>query len=407
MKAIMLLSFLFCMSLFKGTCGNKLSVLKYKNIDSCKNSLDSAFIEIPIVLQHPLNEFTFCGNYKFKFLKPSPLLFMKEQKTSFLMMSFDLSFNNNNQINKGQYSVDGVWYLFSHNQTLFPDYWQHFCFAKSLNKWNVVLNGELIYNKSLDKDDPFKPNFLGTTLHLGGFPSWGPWFRFEGLIMDVYFWNQSLDINHLKDITSNSKSGKFVSNQSLQFSWDTFKLSKNNLCTEHQTIDENDELLEATYTEKVLLFEEKSTFDSAKYRCEGLGGKLFLPQNGHDLNEIATNIQNSVNCQIAYMAFKKKDENVVDLNGNIASYASWMKGEPTGGKDENCVVVTSISKFYDVPCSSKICFACQLSPKNIFTLRGKVPMDATRSYFVHMTDNTTEIRGIHNSEYIWVRIMCN
>ena len=395
--AIRILSFLFCMSLCEQTCGNKLSVLKYKNIDSCKNSLDSALIEIPIVLEHPLNEFTFCGNYRFKFMRDSVLLFMKDQETVFYMF-FDLSLNS---INQGAIIVDGVWYLFPHNQTIIPDNWQHVCFAKSLNWWKVVLNGELIFNKSIGKDDPFRSNILGTTLYLGGVPP-PKWIkrRFEGSIMDVYFWNQSLDVNQLKNITSNGKSGKFISSQSLQFSWDTFKLSKSTSCIEHQTIDKNDELFEASFTKKVLIFEEKSTFDSAKNLCEGFGGKLFLPQNDHDLSKFATNIQNSVKCKWAYMAFKKNDENVVDLNGTVASYASWKKGEPNG-KHENCVAANTIPTFSDVPCSRKKCFACLLAPKNIFTIRGKIPMNVPRSYFVHMTGNTTEIRGIENTEYIW------
>ena len=92
MKAITILSFLFCITLRKQICGNKVSVLQYKNIDSCKNSVDSEVVEIPIVLENPLNEFTFCGNYKFKFLRRLSLLSMKEQKIGFSMTSFDQSF---------------------------------------------------------------------------------------------------------------------------------------------------------------------------------------------------------------------------------------------------------------------------------------------------------------------------
>ena len=34
-------------------------------------------------------------------------------------------------------------------------------------------------------------------------------------------------------------------------------------------------------------------------------------------------------------------------------------------------------------------------------MRGKIPDNAEQSYFIHMTENQTDIRGIGKSEYIW------
>ena len=387
------------MLLYIGNCSTKVSLLKYKNFDACNNSIQSSLIEIPIVSKNPLNEFTFCGKYMFKFIRETILMYMKE---SDIYIRFLMSNELDKQIdeNVGLLLVDGHHFFFFHNQTLLPDNLYHLCFAKSNGSLKIVLNGELIYNESIAAANILETDSLNTTLFLGGIPK-PKWMftRFEGTIMDVYLWNQPFNINKLRTITSLNNSGKFTS--SLLFSWEKFKLSKNIPCIEHENVDSKDAVFEATFTEKVFFLENGATFDSTKYVCNGFGGNLFAPLNINDISKVSNFIQNSEKCHHAFIALRKLDKNIVDLNGKVISYGTWYKGEPNGHHFEKCIAIISIPEFVDINCERKLCFACQMPAKNIFTLRGKIPDNAERSYFIHMTENQTDIRGIGKSEYLW------
>ena len=112
MEKISIRLFLFYMLLYIGNCSTKVSLLKYKNFDACNNSIQSSLIEIPIVSKNPLNEFTFCGKYIFKFMRETILMYMKESNTYIRFL------NRKSQIdeNVGVLLVNGYHFLFFHNQ---------------------------------------------------------------------------------------------------------------------------------------------------------------------------------------------------------------------------------------------------------------------------------------------------
>ena len=152
----------FCIMFHMGKCKNDVSVLQYKTGDGfdCINSKDSAVVGVPIKTKLGLNEYTFCGKFRFKFMKDVVLMYIKEPYTYIRMMDFGE--------NKGIVKVDGLGYFFFFpNQTLIPDQWQHVCFAVSLNSMQVFLNGELVLNKSRPRD-PIENDVLNAILYLGG-----------------------------------------------------------------------------------------------------------------------------------------------------------------------------------------------------------------------------------------------
>ena len=96
------------------------------------------------------------------------------------------------------------------------------------------------------------------------------------------------------------------------------------------------------------------------------------------------------------------EEKLVDLNGNSVLSPSWSKGEPNGKSYETCIGMIFNSRYIDIKCTAKECFACQMPTKNIFSLRGRIPINIDRYYYVRMTGKKTTIRGIEEkTECLW------
>ena len=57
-----------------GKCYTKVPILRYQPVKNCPD--DQCTVGIPIKSSIPLNEFSFCGKYRFKFLKENLLMYM-------------------------------------------------------------------------------------------------------------------------------------------------------------------------------------------------------------------------------------------------------------------------------------------------------------------------------------------
>ena len=231
-------------------------------------------IGIPIKSSSPLNEFSFCGKYRFKILKKSLLMYMDGPNSFIDLYDFEEE--------KGFIRHNGISKIFSFkNQTLVPDQWQHICMAVTYDgKTILVLNGEIVYKASL-KGDSTK---IETNLWLGGsnVSSWKHR-RLEGAMTDIHLWNKSLNMDDLILITKNRKTSDSIAATAL-FSWKTFKKTASCQCIEYQTLDENDNLFKDNFKEEaIVLIEHEATFDSANHFCKGFGGELLVPQNGKDV----------------------------------------------------------------------------------------------------------------------------
>ena len=149
------------------------------------------------------------------------------------------------------------------------------------------------------------------------------------------------------------------------------------------------------------MIEHKTTVESSSYLCKAFGGELVVPQNDTDRIKLSKIIQQSEECSQAYIGLKKFDDHVVDLNGNQVKYERWDKNEPNGKEYEQCVYLAANSWYNDIKCSEKHCYACQMSTKNVYSLRGEISPKLDRYYFVSMTSKETKIRGLTKVECFW------
>ena len=381
-----------------GTCTNKVPILINKDTNDCSDC--QCTVGIPIKSTSILNEFTFCGKYSFKFLKDAVLMYMNTPQVYIRMMNFK------DKVGLLMYNLRTFFFSFD-NQNMKPDSWQHFCISVKLDSIKLVINGDIVF-------DAPPPNaelktFKETNLWLGGenIPKWMNR-RFEGMITDAYLWPESFKAEELVLITNNNKESKAVPIKPL-FSWNDFKVPTGRFdsCIDYHALDRDDKIFKESQGEEIHLIEQINDFESSNFICKAIGGHLFVPQNNHDLNRIGSYIENSEKCTKAYIGVKKMNGNLVDLDKNDVSFANWYIGEPNGQEYEECVSIvgkseySNESKYIDVNCLERYCFACKMSTKNMYTLRGKLPKDIDRYYYVSFSGRNTEIRGISGTHCIW------
>ena len=373
------------------------------NID-CPNP-DDTVSSIHLKSLSLIDEFTFCGKYNFIFLRDTVLMYIKTSETYIRLMDFEKNY--------GMLQHDGAGnFFFFPNQTLNPDSWQHICLSVSKDSLKLVLNGDIIYNAP---PNSIMTAFYEAKLFLGGENDAKKMERrFEGRITDVYLWNVALDIEDILLITTARESSKSIAIQAI-FSWSTFTPSdtSSSSCVEFHNLDENNELFKENFKKNdILLIEHKTTLDPARNFCNAFGGKLFVPQNKTEQDLVSHLINKSDKCPVARIGLVKLDEKIVDLDGNEALYTSWDKNEPNGRELEQCVNIRSNSKYNDLSCSRKECYACKMPTRSIYSLRGNIPngipqgqfksiWGIDRQYFVSMTGKKADIRGFKQTLCIW------
>ena len=284
------------------------------------------------------------------------------------------------------------------NHSLKPDQWQHLCFSVSSKQVQIVMNGVILQNETMDytseeitSDEMWIGGIVGDKVYEDR--------RMEGAITEVHIWNETLESKYLVSITSLNV-GHTVTLPPASFSWQTLKMQSNTSCVEYIMLDRIDETFHEN-SQKNVLIEYWADFNSSNYLCQAFGGKLLVPKTDHDLNEVSSLINQSDKCSHALLGLKKINKTtVVDSDDQIASFVKWRKTQPNGKDIEQCVAVWN-SAFYDVECHDKYCFACQIKGKIIFTLRGNLSDINEREFFVDMTKKQTEIRGLLKTECFW------
>ena len=184
-------------------CNNeKVSVLIYKHSQNCPKYL----VEIPIIKKHlPIQEFTFCGRYNFKYLKDSVLMNLEQPLTYLRIMNFEEKMGI-------LYHEDAGHFFYFPNQTIMPDQWQFICLARYLKSMKVVLNGEIVFDSTANSIGNEKSSDADKKLYLGGQPEAKlKHRRFEGIITDAHFWNTSLKIDDITKLTSVKSKVKAIS----------------------------------------------------------------------------------------------------------------------------------------------------------------------------------------------------
>ena len=392
----LLVFFILCsFQLHMGKCNTEVPILRYQAVKNCPN--DHCTVGIPIKSSSTLNEFSFCGKYRFDFLKESFLMYIDGPESYIYLLDFEerkglVKFNGNNQFFSFQ------------NQTLVPDDWHHICMAVTdYGITKLVLNGEFIYEALLIGAN----KKIETNLWLGGSNiSHLQDLRFEGAMTDIYLWNKSLNIDDLILITTGKKSSHSILAPTL-FSWKTSKITASCPCIEYEKIDGSDGLFKDGFTEKaIIMIEHKTTFDSANKFCKGFGGNFLVPQDSNEIDFVSSLIMKSDRCQEAFVGlFKINVTMLVDINHSIAPYVHWNDYEPNGGEYEECIAINlhylPNSYFNDANCFRKICFVCLMTTKMIFSLRGNIPSNIERNYVVSMFGKETKIKGITETECIW------
>ena len=364
-------------------CNDQVLILKYNGREECSKSL----VELPI--KSAMKEFTYCGKYSLKFLKTSVLMgfdmntyfgVQYEKKLAYLIVYGDIAWIN----------------LTSHS--LKPDQWQHLCFSVSSSQVQIVLNGVILKVKTMHYTEvTFEKLWIGGILENKGYEK----NRMEGRITGIHIWNETLEVKYLVSITSNNIGPNFMPPPAL-FSWQTLKMQSNTSCIEYIMLDGNDELFKKI-SEKNVLMEYLTDFYSSNYLCHAFGGKLLVPKTDKDLNEIKSFLIDSNLCSHALVGLKKINKTtVVDIDGQIAPFVKWHKTQPNGEEIEQCVSVYRNGYQFDIGCSDKKCFACQIKAKIIFTLRGNISDIIEREFFVDMTQKQKlEIRGLIKTECFW------
>ena len=291
----------------------------------------------------------------------------------------------------------GVYYRFDFtNQTITPDSWQYICLAMTSIKIKIVLNGEILLSDP--KVDLPTAAIKETKLWLGGalFSNKDLNRRLDGMIANANFWNNAMQDDGLISITTNNKT--VIS--SAKYDLLSSITPKNSSCIDYLILDENDVVFQELQPQN-LLIEYKTDFDSSNYLCQGYGGNLTLPDNEEEIKTLGYLIQQSEVCESSFLGLKKSsNKEILDLKDNPVPYLKWHLNQPNGGETQKCIV-TYESYLDDVECNLKRCFSCQIPEKSMFVLRGPIPTETERKYFVTMNRKHTEIRGLTETECFW------
>ena len=379
-----------------GKCNNQVSILRNQPIKNCPEN--QCTVGIPIKSSSSLNEFTFCGKYRFKFLKDFLLMYMDGPNSYIRILDFEEK--------RGFVMHNGnAGFFYFKNQTLVPDRWLNVCMAVKDNGIVIlVLNGEIIFEASL-KGSSYKNE---TNLWLGGSNvAYWMYRRLEGAMTEIHLWNKSLNIDDLNLITTNRKESHLISVPAL-FSWKSFMLTPSCPCIDYQVLDENDDIFRDSFKEEaIVLIEHAAPFNSANQFCKGFGGKFLVPKDVNELGFIYSLVmQKSDKCPSsnAFIGLMKINATkLVDVDDNLAPFVRWKSAEPNGEDYEECVGVSiySNNSFIDINCFIKRCFVCLMATRKIYSLRGNVPLNIERNYSVSISGKETKIRGVTETECFW------
>ena len=127
--------------------------------------------------------------------------------------------------------------------------------------------------------------------------------------------------------------------------------------------------------------QKRITWNDAKKLCRKLGGgNITEAKSERELKQTISLFSNTT-CDYVWTPLldtEKEGEFKSDVTGNFSVYLPWNVNQPNGGIEDNCVTFRlSDESYYDVPCGSRYCVACEVFKKTVFSLRGV----AEGSYF--------------------------
>ena len=141
LKLIIAVFLLFLCLLHMGNCNKSKAILQYKPVKNCPDC--KCIIEVPIESNEAMNEFSFCGKYRFKYLRDTELMNLDGTSTYVRLLDFEA------KVGIIQHHKAGYFFSFK-NQTLIPDTWQHICLMISAEIITVVLNGEVVFDNDYE-----------------------------------------------------------------------------------------------------------------------------------------------------------------------------------------------------------------------------------------------------------------
>ena len=143
-------------------------------------------------------------------------------------------------------------------------------------------------------------------------------------------------------------------------------------------------------------FTKKMQFEEAAVTCQQLGGRMPLPDNYEDFEEMLptvvpsqfinntnSTVERKETCGTHWLpimqgsrypqseAYQWNNYRYDKKTGEVVRFLPWELGQPNGLEFQQCVVMgTETRLYYDVDCKEKHCFFCSLCKQLHFTLRG-------------------------------------
>ena len=196
--------------------------------------------------------------------------------------------------------------------------------------------------------------------------------KFYGKITDFNIWNHTLSIADMTSIAVDC-------NEEFLNKWSSHNISLINKTL--QTVIKKEDLCQLPEN-KTKLFSSAIPFYNAFEICSQLGGRIPLPQNLTDINEmVKMSYSNSTFLgEIWLPIVRSKTNHLIWIytetyaeSDNIqVNYLPWASGQPNGaGIDQDCLIVTAHSKAYsDIECQRAYQFSCIIETNETFKLRG-------------------------------------
>ena len=257
---------------------------------------------------------------------------------------------------------------------VFANQWVRSCLAvnseseSGLLQW--VVDGTLVYNDSAP-NAKMKPTDLTGKLLLGATQNsntknWRSWSSDQVTGLNVF--SNALTVREMQQNTierSCSPDGDYLAWKDMQWnlkgSAKTEITNAEGVCTGHPSLN----LYKAPFL----------SMESCKQFCQKLGSRsssLFTPHQWQNLQRVFENLFFEI-----WLALNDKDYEghwVDYYNKRQVNYTlPWAKGEPNGGRSENCIALVSDIGMLDFPCESATwahACSCERTPPPYMRLRG-------------------------------------
>ncbi len=205
-------------------------------------------------------------------------------------------------------------------------------------------------------------------------------FVFSGWFTDINVWSRPLDLQEIRQfsncepiIPGPDVINWFSDNLNLTVGKQIAKATANR----EELCNRNSE----TSFESLYVISTLKEYKEAHADCQGLGGSMPLPRNSTELERLhqaAWRENNHAVCKEGFwlpvvQSSKNFSKWIFDDKREVEpTYLPWLKGQPNGGRIQNCTKTTTDRNFYfqDVECDYILCTICRLSTKSFLRLRG-------------------------------------